>query len=188
MTLSISLSLSISLYLSLSPDDSSSESGSGNGLPTVTPPSAGVATPPDSSGGKQGASYGQVVNGNGPPAPLDFSTTSSSSSEDQQPINLSERLPVAAAALLGALLPEPPDELRRKYPVPGKPLPLPLPLAHPHAAELRLDRDIRDYGSKVSSHTNTHTHLNTHTHTHTHAVPSLFPPETVPAYELAGWL
>ncbi|XP_067096817.1 LOW QUALITY PROTEIN: nucleolar protein 4-like [Osmerus mordax] len=129
-------------------DDSSSESGSGNGLPTVTPPSAGVATPPDSSGGKQGAPYGEVVNGNGPPAPLDFSTTSSSSSEDQQPINLSERLPVATAALLGTLLPEPPDELRRKYPVPGKPLPLPLPLAHPHPAELRLDRDIRDYGSK----------------------------------------
>jgi hypothetical protein len=37
---------------------------------------------------------------------------------------------------------DPPDELRRKYPV--KPL--------THAAELRLDRDsIREYGNKVGS-------------------------------------
>lgn len=126
----------------VSTEDSSSESGSGNGMHTMTPPSAGGAAP-GSEGGAGGPPYREVVNGNGPPAPLDFSTTSSSSSsEDQQaPVNLSEtRLP--RTALMGPFQPDPPDELRRKYPV--KPL--------PHAAELRLDRDsIRDYGSKVGS-------------------------------------
>ncbi|XP_052338934.1 nucleolar protein 4-like isoform X1 [Oncorhynchus keta] len=120
-------------------DDSSSESGSGNGMHTMTPPSAGGAAP-GSEGGAGGPPYREMVNGNGPPAPLDFSTTSSSSSsEDQQaPVNLSEtRLP--GTALMGPFQPDPPDELRRKYPV--KPL--------PHAVELRLDRDsIRDYGNK----------------------------------------
>lgn len=38
-----------------------------------------------------GASYREVTE-NGLSAPLDFSTTSSSSSEDQQPVNLSDRL------------------------------------------------------------------------------------------------
>ncbi|XP_036843921.1 nucleolar protein 4-like isoform X2 [Oncorhynchus mykiss] len=120
-------------------DDSSSESGSGNGMHTMTPPSASGAAP-GLEGGAGGPPYREMVNGNGPPAPLDFSTTSSSSSsEDQQaPVNLSEtRLP--GTALMGPFQPDPPDELRRKYPV--KPL--------PHAAELRLDRDsIRDYGNK----------------------------------------
>uniref|UniRef100_A0A672YP20 Nucleolar protein 4-like b n=1 Tax=Sphaeramia orbicularis TaxID=375764 RepID=A0A672YP20_9TELE len=99
-------------------DDSSSESGSGNGLPALTPPSSAVM---------DGAIVreAEVVNGNGGPAPLDFSTptSSSSSSEDQQPVNLSDappqRLPLtaahlpvtvsaAAAALLGALHPNSP--------------------------------------------------------------------------------
>ncbi|KAG9332527.1 hypothetical protein JZ751_014625 [Albula glossodonta] len=113
--------------------DSSSESGSGNGMHSLTPPSAGGAAPPE---GVVGAGpYGEV-NGNGAAAPLDFSTTSSSSSsEDQQPINLSERLP--AGPLLGPFQPDPPDGLRRKYP--GKPA---------NSADLRLDRDIRDYGNK----------------------------------------
>uniref|UniRef100_I3KC60 Nucleolar protein 4-like b n=2 Tax=Oreochromis niloticus TaxID=8128 RepID=I3KC60_ORENI len=159
-------------------DDSSSESGSGNGLPALTPPSSAVT---DGTVVRET----EVVNGNGGPAPLDFSrpTSSSSSSEDQQPINLSDpppqRLPLpashlpitvsaAAAALLGALHPSAPEELRRKYPLAAKPplaphpaLPLPLPhthaphnahtpntQSHAHATELRLDRDGREYGGK----------------------------------------
>ncbi|XP_047233892.1 nucleolar protein 4-like isoform X2 [Girardinichthys multiradiatus] len=161
-------------------DDSSSESGSGNGLPALTPPTSAVM---------DGAIARETegLNGSSSSAPLDFSrpTSSSSSSEDQQPVNLSEppsqRLPLsashlpitvsaAAAALLGALHPNAPEELRRKYPVAPKPplaphpaLPLPHahtphthnphtgnthPPLHTHAAELRLDRDGRDYGSK----------------------------------------
>nr|XP_020464724.1 nucleolar protein 4-like [Monopterus albus] len=163
-------------------DDSSSESGSGNGLPALTPPSSAIT---DGTIVREA----EVVNGNGGPAPMDFSTptSSSSSSEDQQPINLSEppphclplstsHLPVtvsaAAAALLGALHPSAPEELRRKYPLAAKPplaphlaLPLPLPhkhtphthhahaasthsQSHVHTAELRLDRDGKDYGGK----------------------------------------
>ncbi|XP_055021634.1 LOW QUALITY PROTEIN: nucleolar protein 4-like [Boleophthalmus pectinirostris] len=145
-------------------DDSSSESGSGNGLPTLTPPTSIVRET-------------EVVNGNGP-APLDFSapTSSSSSCEEQQPVAPppssgrlalgSAHLPVtvsaAAAALLGALHPAAPEELRRKYPLSAKPplashpaLP-PLPhnahapaaLSQSHASELRLERNARDYGSK----------------------------------------
>lgn len=122
----------------------------------------------------------EVVNGNSGPAPLDFSTpSSSSSSEDQQPMNLSDppprRLPfstshlpvtvsAAAAALLGALHPSAPEELRRKYPLAAKPplashlsLPhtqthsahTPNMQSHVHGAELCLDRDGRDYRSKV---------------------------------------
>ncbi|XP_036960323.1 nucleolar protein 4-like isoform X3 [Acanthopagrus latus] len=161
-------------------EDSSSESGSGNGLPALTPPSSAVT---------DGAIVreAEVINGNGGPAPLDFSTptSSSSSSEDQQPMNLSDpppqRLPLstshlpvtvsaAAAALLGALHPNAPEELRRKYPLAAKPplaphpaLPLPHTHAlhthnahtpnthsqsHTHTTELRLDRDGRDYGGK----------------------------------------
>ncbi|PWA29432.1 hypothetical protein CCH79_00017087 [Gambusia affinis] len=139
-------------------DDSSSESGSGNGLPALTPPSSAVT---------DGAIVREteVVNGGGS-APLDFSrpTSSSSSSEDQQAGNLSERLPLptshlpitvsaAAAALLGALHPNAPEELRRKYPLAAKPPHSVLPHAHgthtpTHTAELRLDRDGRDYGNK----------------------------------------
>ncbi|XP_041859198.1 nucleolar protein 4-like [Melanotaenia boesemani] len=157
-------------------DDSSSESGSGNGLPALTPPSSAVT---DSAIVRET----EVVNGNGGSAPLDFSrpTSSSSSSEDQQPVNLSDpapqRLPLstshlpitvsaAAAALLGALHPNAPEELRRKYPLASKPplaphpaLPLPqiphthnplIPNTHSqsHTTELRLDRDGRDYGNK----------------------------------------
>ncbi|KAK7884518.1 hypothetical protein WMY93_027641 [Mugilogobius chulae] len=148
-------------------DDSSSESGSGNGLPTLTPPTSIIRAT-------------EVVNGNGLPAPLDFSTPTSSSSsceEQQQTVApppsaqrlalSSAHLPVtvsaAAAALLGALHPAAPEELRRKYPLSAKPalashpaLPLPLPhnahapsaLGQSHAAELRLEREARDYGSK----------------------------------------
>ncbi|KAM6982103.1 LOW QUALITY PROTEIN: nucleolar protein 4-like [Tautogolabrus adspersus] len=162
-------------------EDSSSESGSGNGLPALTPPSSAVT---DAAIVRET----EVVNGNGGPAPLDFSTptSSSSSSEDQQPMNLSDpptqRLPLtsshlpvtvsaAAAALLGALHPNAPEELRRKYPLAAKPplaphpaLPLPnTHTLHTHNAhtpnthsqshthshtELRLDRDSRDYGGK----------------------------------------
>ncbi|XP_061638415.1 nucleolar protein 4-like [Phyllopteryx taeniolatus] len=138
-------------------DDSSSESGSG--LPTLTPPSSSST-----------ALVREVVNGNCGPAPLDFSTPASSSSDDRRPVSLSEpppqrppppagasHLPVsvsaAAAALLGALHPNVPEELRRKYPLAAKPPlaphpALPVPHAHSphtHAGELRLDRD---YGAK----------------------------------------
>ncbi|XP_051947819.1 nucleolar protein 4-like [Xyrauchen texanus] len=112
-------------------DDSSSESGSGNGLHTLTPPSVGVAGVSDSTGAE--------VNGNGnvTTAPLDFSTTSSpSSSEDQQPVNLTESLSQAlpsAAAMLATFNPERAEELRRKY---------------PKSSELCLGRDIRDYTNK----------------------------------------
>uniref|UniRef100_A0A8C9YUM9 Nucleolar protein 4-like b n=1 Tax=Sander lucioperca TaxID=283035 RepID=A0A8C9YUM9_SANLU len=110
-------------------EDSSSESGSRNGLPALTPPSSAVT---DAAMVRE-----SKVNGNGGPAPLDFSTPTSSSSspEDQQPMNLSDappqRLPPAATAHLA------PEELRRKY-----------PLSHTHTTELRLDRDGRDYGGK----------------------------------------
>uniref|UniRef100_A0A8C5EJM3 Nucleolar protein 4-like n=1 Tax=Gouania willdenowi TaxID=441366 RepID=A0A8C5EJM3_GOUWI len=80
--------LSSSLSLP-SPDDDSSESGSANGLPALTSPDVPLVggNPPDG-----GASYGEVTE-NGLSAPLDFSTTSSSSSsEDQHPVNLSDRL------------------------------------------------------------------------------------------------
>ncbi|XP_026055323.1 nucleolar protein 4-like isoform X1 [Carassius auratus] len=120
-------------------DDSSSESGSGNGIRTLTPPSVGVAGVNDSTGtGPRSGSYAEVNgNGNGTAAPLDFSTTSSSSSlEDQQPVNLSDRLSQAlpsAATMLATFNPEHAEELRRKY---------------PKSSELRLDRDIRDYNNK----------------------------------------
>ncbi|XP_077369413.1 nucleolar protein 4-like isoform X2 [Festucalex cinctus] len=66
-------------------DDDSSESSSGNGMtsPEVQPASG---NPPEGN-----TSYGEVTE-NGLSAPLDFSTTlSSSSSDDQQPVNLSDR-------------------------------------------------------------------------------------------------
>ncbi|CAF88759.1 unnamed protein product [Tetraodon nigroviridis] len=167
-------------------EDSSSESGSGNGLPALTPPSSAVT---DGSVVREA----EVVNGNSGPAPLDFSTPSSSSScEDQQPMNLSEpppqRLPfsathlpvtvsAAAAALLGALHPRAPEELRRKYPLAAKPplaphhcLPLPHTQthnahtpnthSHVHGAELRLDRDGRDYGGKSPQYSSAVTYDN----------------------------
>ncbi|XP_028850384.1 nucleolar protein 4-like b isoform X1 [Denticeps clupeoides] len=114
-------------------DDSSSESGCGNGMHTMTPPSAVGAAQVEGVGA---VSYSEV-NGNRAAAPLDFSTTSSSSSsvEEPQPVNLTDRLP--PNALLASFPPDAVEDLRRKYPT--KP---PLP------GELRLDRDIRDYSSK----------------------------------------
>lgn len=94
-------------------DDSSSENGSTvNGLPALTPPGgAAMAT------GGVPASEGVVpygdVNGNGAAAPLDFSTTSSSSSsqEGQQSVNLSDRL--LPGVTLGSYSSDP----NRKFPV-----------------------------------------------------------------------
>ncbi|KAM8864281.1 nucleolar protein 4-like isoform 1-T1 [Spinachia spinachia] len=91
-------------------DDVSSESGSANGLPALTSPEAPAVggNPPDG-----GAPYGEVTE-NGLSAPLDFSTTSpSSTSEDQQPVNLSDRLLPAGSS--------PPSSYaadgNRKYPI-----------------------------------------------------------------------
>ncbi|XP_037539854.1 nucleolar protein 4-like [Nematolebias whitei] len=67
-------------------DDDSSESSSAHGVPALTSPEVLPVNPTDG-----GASYREVTE-NGLSAPLDFSTTSSSSSEDQQPVNLSDRL------------------------------------------------------------------------------------------------
>ncbi|MBN3275944.1 NOL4 protein, partial [Polyodon spathula] len=102
-------------------DDSSSESGSGNGLPTLNPSAPGSA--------QEDGAYTEV-NGNRAPGPLDFSTTSSSSSSEDQPINLSERLQPP-------FQPEPPDGPRSRVKYTSKP-----------AAELRLDREMRDYVNK----------------------------------------
>ncbi|XP_034731440.1 nucleolar protein 4-like [Etheostoma cragini] len=89
--------------------DDSSESGSANGLPALTSPEALAAggNPPDG-----GAPYGEVTE-NGLSAPLDFSTTSpSSSSEDQQPVNLSDRLLQAGSSPPNSY----PADTNRKYP------------------------------------------------------------------------
>uniref|UniRef100_A0A3P9IYZ3 Nucleolar protein 4-like n=1 Tax=Oryzias latipes TaxID=8090 RepID=A0A3P9IYZ3_ORYLA len=91
-------------------DDDFSESGSANGLPALTSPEALAvgSTPQDG-----GAPYVEVAE-NGLSAPLDFSTTSSSSSsEDQQPINLSDRVLPAGSS---PPIPYPPD-LSRKLPL-----------------------------------------------------------------------
>ncbi|KAM3618711.1 uncharacterized protein V6R79_023849 [Siganus canaliculatus] len=91
-------------------DENSSESGGANRLPALTSPEvlAVGGNPPDG-----GAPYGEVTE-NGVSAPLDFSTTSpSSSSEDQQPVNLSDRLQTA-----GNSPPESyPADANRKNPV-----------------------------------------------------------------------
>ncbi|RVE70868.1 hypothetical protein OJAV_G00069140 [Oryzias javanicus] len=91
-------------------DDDFSESGSANGLPALTSPEALAlgGTPQDG-----GAPFVEVAE-NGLSAPLDFSTTSSSSSsEDQQPINLSDRVLPA-----GSSPPNPyPSDLNRKLPL-----------------------------------------------------------------------
>uniref|UniRef100_A0A669DKU4 Nucleolar protein 4-like a n=2 Tax=Oreochromis niloticus TaxID=8128 RepID=A0A669DKU4_ORENI len=92
------------------PDDDSSESGSANGLPALTSPEvlAMGGNVPDG-----GASYGEVAE-NGVSAPLDFSTTSSSSSsEDQQPVNLSDRLLPAGSSPPNSY----PADPNRKYPI-----------------------------------------------------------------------
>ncbi|XP_059188993.1 nucleolar protein 4-like [Centropristis striata] len=91
-------------------DDDSSESGSANGLPAPTSPEvmAVGGNPPDG-----GAPYGEVTE-NGLSAPLDFSTTSpSSSSEDQQPVNLSDRLLPAGSSPPNSY----PADPNRKYPI-----------------------------------------------------------------------
>ncbi|TSM04909.1 hypothetical protein Baya_7794 [Bagarius yarrelli] len=120
-------------------DDSSSESGSGNGIHSMTPPSMAVVSASDvAAAGPISGSYSQV-NGNRTAVPLDFSTTSSSSPEEQQPVNLRERMSQTlptAAAMLTTFTPEHTEEFRRKYHKP------------PLASELRLDREIRDYTNK----------------------------------------
>uniref|UniRef100_A0A3Q3F0E2 Nucleolar protein 4-like a n=1 Tax=Kryptolebias marmoratus TaxID=37003 RepID=A0A3Q3F0E2_KRYMA len=84
-------------------DDDSSESSSANGVPALTSPEVLPVNPPDG-----GASYGEVTE-NGLSAPLDFSTTSSSSSsEDQQPVNLSDRLLPAGSSTDGRFWTSPP--------------------------------------------------------------------------------
>lgn len=91
-------------------DDDSSESGSANGLPALTSPEvlAVGGNPPDG-----GAPYGEATE-NGLSAPLDFSTTSpSSSSEDQQPVNLSDRLLPAGSSPPNSY----PADPNRKYPI-----------------------------------------------------------------------
>ncbi|KAM6929568.1 nucleolar protein 4-like [Lycodopsis pacificus] len=91
-------------------DDVSSESGSANGLPALTSPEALAVggNPPDG-----GAPYGEVTE-NGLSAPLDFSTTSpSSTSEDQQPVNLSDRLLPAGSSPPNSY----PADPNRKYPI-----------------------------------------------------------------------
>ncbi|TMS15726.1 Nucleolar protein 4-like [Larimichthys crocea] len=91
-------------------DDDSSESGSANGLPALTSPEvlAVGGNPPDG-----GAPYGEVTE-NGLGAPLDFSTTSpSSSSEDQQPVNLSDRLLPTGSSPPNSY----PADPNRKYPI-----------------------------------------------------------------------
>ncbi|KAI2661706.1 Nucleolar protein 4-like [Labeo rohita] len=94
-------------------DDSSSENGStANGLPALTPP-GGAAMATGGVPATEGVvPYGEV-NGNGAAAPLDFSTTSSSSSsqEGQQPVNLSDRL--LPGVTLGSYASDP----NRKFPV-----------------------------------------------------------------------
>ena len=170
--------------LFLLPEDSSSESGSGSGLPALTPPSSAAtdaaivretevvngnggpapldfSTPTSSSSSSEDQ---QPMNLSDPP----HQRLSSS----HLPVTVS----VAAAALLGALHPE---ELRRKYPLAPKPSLTPHPAlpqphthtphthnahtpnthsqSHSHTAELRLERDGRDYGGKVRQHSR-HTH------------------------------
>lgn len=67
-----------------------------------------AGNPPDG-----GALYGEVTE-NGLSVPLDFSTTSpSSSSEDQQPVNLSDRLLPAGSSPLSSY----PADPNRKYPI-----------------------------------------------------------------------
>ncbi|XP_076859812.1 nucleolar protein 4-like isoform X4 [Brachyhypopomus gauderio] len=94
-------------------DDSSSESGStANGLPSLTPPNGAAIVTGGIPAPEVVVPYGEV-NGSGATAPLDFSTTSSSSSseEGQQPVNLSERLLPGVTPPLGPY----PADPSRKY-------------------------------------------------------------------------
>ncbi|KAM9855423.1 nucleolar protein 4-like [Aulostomus maculatus] len=92
-------------------DDDSSESSSANRLPAMTSPEvlAVGGNPPDG-----GAAYGEVAE-NGLSAPLDFSTTlsSSSPSEDHQPVNLSDRLLPVGSSPPNSY----PADPNRKYPI-----------------------------------------------------------------------
>lgn len=93
----------------LPPDDDSSESGSANRLPALTSPEVPAV------GGNRpdgGASYREATE-NGLSVPLDFSTSPSSSSEDQQPVNLSERLLPAGASPSDPC----PADANRKFPI-----------------------------------------------------------------------
>uniref|UniRef100_A0A3Q3JY64 Nucleolar protein 4 helical domain-containing protein n=1 Tax=Monopterus albus TaxID=43700 RepID=A0A3Q3JY64_MONAL len=91
-------------------DDDSSESGSANGLPALTSPEVLSVGGNPADGG---APYGEVTE-NGLSAPLDFSTTSpSSSSEDQQPVNLSDRLLPAGSSPPNSYSTDP----NRKFPI-----------------------------------------------------------------------
>ncbi|XP_054648513.1 nucleolar protein 4-like isoform X4 [Dunckerocampus dactyliophorus] len=91
-------------------DDDSSQGSSANGMPALTSsevqPVGG--NPPEGS-----ALYGDVTE-NGLSAPLDFSTTlSSSSPDDQQPVNLSDRLLPAGCSPQNSY----PADPNRKYPI-----------------------------------------------------------------------
>uniref|UniRef100_A0A3P8X416 Nucleolar protein 4-like a n=1 Tax=Cynoglossus semilaevis TaxID=244447 RepID=A0A3P8X416_CYNSE len=89
-------------------NDDSSVSSSANGLPALTSPEVLTVAGNHPDGGLP---YVEVVE-NGVSAPLDFSTTSSSpSSDDQQPVNLSDRL--TGGSLSNTYAAEP----NRKYPV-----------------------------------------------------------------------
>ncbi|XP_049611937.1 nucleolar protein 4-like isoform X1 [Syngnathus scovelli] len=91
-------------------DDDSSESSNGNGMPAMTSPEVqpAGANPPEGS-----ASYSEVME-NGVSAPLDFSTTlSSSSSDEQHPVNLSDRLLPAGCSPPNSF----PTDPNRKYPI-----------------------------------------------------------------------
>ncbi|MCI4380863.1 hypothetical protein PGIGA_G00244980 [Pangasianodon gigas] len=92
-------------------DDSSSESASTNGLPSLAPPT-GAAVVTGGISVTDGMIPYEEVNSNGTTAPLDFSTTSSSSSseEGQQPLNLSDRL---LPGVTPALAPYPADPSRK---------------------------------------------------------------------------
>lgn len=89
------------------PDDDSSESSSAHGVPALTSPEVLPVNPTDG-----GASYREVTE-NGLSAPLDFSTTSSSSSEDQQPVNLSDRLLPAGSSPPNSY----PADCNKKFPL-----------------------------------------------------------------------
>ncbi|XP_068079244.1 nucleolar protein 4-like isoform X2 [Danio rerio] len=93
-------------------DDSSSENGStANGLPALTPPGGAAMATGGVPASEGVVPYGEV-NGNGAAAPLDFSTSSSSSSQEgQQPVNLSDRL--LPGVTLGSYASDP----SRKFPV-----------------------------------------------------------------------
>ncbi|XP_077398676.1 nucleolar protein 4-like isoform X2 [Vanacampus margaritifer] len=91
-------------------DDDSSESSSGNGMPAMTSPEV----QPVGGNPPEGNTSCVEVTENGLSAPLDFSTTlSSSSSDDQQPVNLSDRLLPAGCSPPNSF----PADPSRKYPI-----------------------------------------------------------------------